>query len=571
MTGSLEMHPLFLSIGNINSHIRMAATSHAWQCVAFMPIPKFETHPDYQSILQARVWHKCVDLVTANLKRAANFSVYIPDPNGHIQYCFTPLAAWMADLPEQLMIACIAKSASPVSEASTKDFGDDVRHTPHTAKVTINHICELAKDANPWDLARFQKLAKLLLLSGVHLPFWRDWPFSDPHIFLVPEILHTLHKFFFNHILKWCKEVVGDKLDKRFKAQHKRIAARHFAGGVSHIKQMTGQEHRDIQRTLVAIIATAPGVEAGFLQAIQAMIDFIYQAQSPVHTESSVQKMEDALHKFHDYKHAIVDAGARKTQSGSVKTDFYIPKLELLQHFTTSIHHSGLPIQYTADVSKRLLCTHCKNPFQRTNKHGDFAEQVIHILDCEEMMRQYDLYMMLHTNDIPLVNAIEEEKEEVHMEDPTREWISRVLPSELRQISAPCTIHNHFSTGILSHNVQTALHVTASPDARNTTPDAIIGLYNLPDFSECYGEYLKHFVSPSNLSCIWHSFNHFFLYHKLRMQLRSTFHPSMVMPSQVVQAKPPSNEYPYRCCDAVLISSGDNGMYSHESWKCTNE
>ncbi|KAG8221598.1 hypothetical protein J3R82DRAFT_1852 [Butyriboletus roseoflavus] len=51
MTGGLEMHPLFLSISNIDFHIRMAATSHAWQYVAFMLIPKFETHSDYQSIL----------------------------------------------------------------------------------------------------------------------------------------------------------------------------------------------------------------------------------------------------------------------------------------------------------------------------------------------------------------------------------------------------------------------------------------------------------------------------------------------------------------------------------------
>ena len=72
------------------------------------------------------------------------------------------------------MIACVAKSASPVSEASTKDFGNDVHHAPRTAEVTINRIYELAKDMNPWDLTCFQKLAKLLLLSGVHLPFWRD-------------------------------------------------------------------------------------------------------------------------------------------------------------------------------------------------------------------------------------------------------------------------------------------------------------------------------------------------------------------------------------------------------------
>ncbi|KIM60591.1 hypothetical protein SCLCIDRAFT_94466, partial [Scleroderma citrinum Foug A] len=113
MTGGLEMHPLFISIGNIDSQVHMAATSHAWQCVAFMPIPKFEVHSYYQTILQTRIWHKCVDIVTQNLKHAAAKGTLMSDPRGHLCYCFTPLVAWTADLPEQLMIACVTKNVSP--------------------------------------------------------------------------------------------------------------------------------------------------------------------------------------------------------------------------------------------------------------------------------------------------------------------------------------------------------------------------------------------------------------------------------------------------------------------------
>jgi len=32
-TGGLEMHPLFLTTGNIQSDVRMKATSHAWNLV----------------------------------------------------------------------------------------------------------------------------------------------------------------------------------------------------------------------------------------------------------------------------------------------------------------------------------------------------------------------------------------------------------------------------------------------------------------------------------------------------------------------------------------------------------
>ena len=100
MTGGLEMHPLFVSIANIPGHIRMAASSYAWRCVAFMPIPKFDVPAANQAILQARIVHKCIDIVTEGLKRVTETGSFMVDPHGHLRYCFTPLAAWTADLPE---------------------------------------------------------------------------------------------------------------------------------------------------------------------------------------------------------------------------------------------------------------------------------------------------------------------------------------------------------------------------------------------------------------------------------------------------------------------------------------
>ena len=360
-TGGLEMHPLFITIGNIDSDVHMKATSHAWQCVAFIPMPKFETHPNYQTILQTCLWHKCVDLVFANLKNTARHGDLMVDPSGDIQHCFTPLVAWTVDLPEQLMIACISKNTSPVTEASIKQFGDGKHHALHAGEKTLERIFDTAQDVDPWNLDRFQKCTKALLLLGVHLPFWRDYLLSNPAIFLVPEVLHTLHKLFFDHILAWCKEVLGkDELDFRFKSAHKRVSMRQFSGGVSHVQQMTGREHRDIQRKIVPILAGAAPPD--FVAAVRCMIDFIYQAQSPVHSDTTIASMEAALDEFHARKTAIVEAGARKGKSG-IKTDFYIPKLELLQSFADAIRNSGAIIQYTADVSKRLLIMHCKQPF----------------------------------------------------------------------------------------------------------------------------------------------------------------------------------------------------------------
>ena len=283
------------------------------------------------------------------------------DPFSNIRYCFTPLIAWTADLPEQQMIACTSKNASPVTLATLKEFGDAERRPTRTRAHTLELIHNVGGNINPWLLNSFQKMAKTFLLSGVHLPFWRDWLHSEVSTLLIPEVLHTLHKLFFDHLLEWCKEVLGkDELDACYKVHHKCIGVRHFASGISKVKQMTGREHHDIQRTIVAMIASATPPE--MVQSIRALVDFIYLAQCHVHTELSIQRMEASLAEFHMTKAAIITAGARRGKN-TVKEDFNIPKLELLLSFAHAIRRSGGLIQYTADISEWLLITHCKTPF----------------------------------------------------------------------------------------------------------------------------------------------------------------------------------------------------------------
>ena len=162
-----------------------------------------------------------------------------------------PIVAWTADLPEQQMIACISKSASPVTEATHKQFGDTLCHLSHTGDLTLQCIDQAIQAVHPWNLNHFLRQVKELYLSGIFLPFWRNWLFANLSIFLLPKILDVCHKFFFDHVLPWCKGLLGDELDVQFECHHKHIAVRYFAGGVSHVKQLTAREHHDIQHTML--------------------------------------------------------------------------------------------------------------------------------------------------------------------------------------------------------------------------------------------------------------------------------------------------------------------------------
>ncbi|KAG1864380.1 hypothetical protein F4604DRAFT_1882085 [Suillus subluteus] len=529
ITGGLEMHPLFITIGNLDSEVRSKATLRAWRCIAYMPIAKFRVHPDYQGILQARLWHKCVDLVCANLKIAAKDGCFMPDPSRYIRYVFTPLVAHVCDLPEATMIAAV--------------------------------IYEISKEVDPWDLDKFQKAAKAAHLSGVHMPYWSDWMFACPSVFLAGEILHTCIKFFADHPLNWVKETVGKReLDARFMVQHKRVGTRHFTKGVTHVNQMTGREHRDIQRTIVASIA---GVAAPrFIRSIRALIEFIYLAQNPVHSPDSLHSMVQALSDFHAFKDAIVAAEARRGKKG-VKEDFFIPKLELLQSFRGTVERLGTLMQFSADMTERLLITHCKHLFERTNRRStDFTEQCVRILNRQESMELFNLYALFYSRGASLVNAIHIEDEEVTTVNPALSWVSRVLPDEAHSVHGPRPVRNHFLKGILSEDALTAFHLTSKPDFNALTPVSIQTKYSLLDFDHALSRFIDQLSLSTGEHTRWdHRYGRFRTWNKFRLQLHSAFQSRVIMPSRVVQAYPPSDAFPLGNCDTVLINvMGDDGQ-----------
>ncbi|KAG2087600.1 uncharacterized protein F5147DRAFT_781249 [Suillus discolor] len=400
ITGGLEMHPLFITIGNIDSEVHSKATLQAWRCIAFSD------------------------------------GCFMPDPSQYIRYIFTPLIAHVCDLPEASMIAAVSKNVSPITMVTQDKFGDGILYPPCTGKHTLQLIHEIAKEIDPWDLDKFQKAAKAAHLSGVHMPYWLDWSFSCPSVFLPGEVLHTLHKFFADHPLKWIKEIVGKtELDTHFITQHKWVGTHHFTKGITHVNQMTGCEHRHIQRTIVASISGA--APPRFVRAICALIDFFYYAQNPVHSPESLQSMVQALSDFHAFKDAIVEAEARRGKKGA-KEDFFIPKLELLQSFRGTIERLGTLMQFLADMTERLLITHCKDLFARTSRRvNDFTEQCVRILNRQESMELFNLYALITSHGASLVNAINLEDEEVTTVNPALSWISHILPDEAYSVHGP--------------------------------------------------------------------------------------------------------------------------------------
>ena len=89
---SREMHPVLLSIANIELSMHMKATSSSFVLTAYLPILKFinDTAP-VQAALAAQVYHLCLNIVTENLQHATCDGVNLTHPQCHVCICYTPL------------------------------------------------------------------------------------------------------------------------------------------------------------------------------------------------------------------------------------------------------------------------------------------------------------------------------------------------------------------------------------------------------------------------------------------------------------------------------------------------
>lgn len=282
MTGNRSAHPLLISLANIFMDFRNKASNHLFLLLALLPIPRY-THPTkkLRGVLESRLFHYCLDIVLAPLKKAAKIGIMMSDPLGCLRFCFTPLAAYIVDTPESALISGVAGKTSSVTMAYYKQFGDDFRHEPRTSSTTLAQLQAAESASHPWDLVRYVAEAMKFRLNGVHQPFWRDYPLSDPSIFLTSEPLHHWHRQFWDHDVKWCINALGNaEIDFRFSVLHQHTAYRHFKEGISSLKQVTGRDQRDIQRYIVAVSADA--LPSKFMIAIRSIMDFRYFAQSPL-------------------------------------------------------------------------------------------------------------------------------------------------------------------------------------------------------------------------------------------------------------------------------------------------
>ncbi|KAG2134508.1 hypothetical protein DEU56DRAFT_913696 [Suillus clintonianus] len=561
MTGDRVAHPLLVSLANVPMSTRLKTSSNSFVLTALLPVPKFlHKKKRMRGVLEDRLVHQCLDIVLEPLKQAAREGIMLSDPAGHSHYCFTPLASYIVDTPEAMMLATVGGKTSPVTMAMFKLFGDPFQHEPRTGSTMLAQLAAVRRKADPSDIESFFREAQKFRLNGVDKPFWQDWLFADLSHFLTPENLHHIHREFFDHDVKWIICVVKDaEIDFRFSALQPVTGFRHFHGGISKLKQVTGRAQRDIQRSIIAVSADA--VPSAVMTAVRALMDFRYLIQSPRINDRNVERISAALAEFHANKHAITAAGLRRGKGNKPIDNWYIPKIELMQNVAPSIRNTGVTMQWSADATEHAHITEIKDP-ARSSNNNNYDSQICRHLDRADKCRRFDLAtslldLTLQTNLDQHLN-VDDDTVDSDVDDdlPADLWSTVKCPGYARPITdyfAIAKVLQHREVGTVPLPLRTfvvgctAFHLAYSPSIRVISVNDAAIKFGLPDLRPAIADFLRREDT--------HGYHH--IWFKLRLQ-NTEFHDiTNVQPAQTLNCAPPSDIWSFGRYDTVIVNNED--------------
>ncbi|KAF6753796.1 hypothetical protein DFP72DRAFT_813711, partial [Ephemerocybe angulata] len=373
-TGDIEYYPLYLSIGNVHNGVRRAHRN-AVVPIAFLAIPKGERKYDNDADFRRfkrQLYHSTISAIFTSIKPHMSTPVVRRCPDGHFRRVIYDFASFIADYPEQVLLAGIVQGWCPRCTAQPSNI--DGSAGPRT-----NELVDSLLNVDP-ELSTYQTLWDEYGLDTSVIPFTRDFPRADIYKMITSDLLHQAIKGTFkDHLVTWVEQYLNatyekskanaimDEIDRRLGAVPAFSGLRRFKQG-RRFKQWTGDDSKALMKIYLCAIKGL--VPPEIVHCIAAFLDFCYLVRRNDIDSDTLIEIQKALRRFHQHREFFQKSGVRST-------GFSLPRQHSLVHYCDNIRDFGAPNGLCSSITESRHITAVKKPWRRSNRYEALGQMLL--------------------------------------------------------------------------------------------------------------------------------------------------------------------------------------------------
>ncbi|KAJ6523207.1 hypothetical protein B0H19DRAFT_1277074 [Mycena capillaripes] len=507
-TGNTEFYPFYAGIGNVYNSTRRAHRE-ALSVAAFLSIPK--TTRQYAGSKEFRkfrrqLFHSSIRRILEPLKPYMTKCRITRCADGHFRRAIYGLGPYIADYPEQALLACIVQGYCPrcLSPAHDLDRASARRCAEHTDALL--------------DGCTLKELWDDFGIVGDIIPFTADFPRADIHELISVDLLHQIVKGTFkDHIVDWVVEYIETVHDK---AEAERILAdidrriaitppfpglRHFPVGRG-FKQWTGNDSKGLMK--VYLPAIAGHVPSQMVHAVASITEFCYLVRRSVIDEDTLLAVDTTVDLFHT---------AREIFRVVRPDGFSLPRQHSMVHYRPSMQAFAAPNGLCSSITESKHIKAVKRPYRRSSRNKPLSQILLTNQRLDKLAAaRVDFtargmmdgaLIPLPLSLIPEVPPIEPENlddDQIDQGDvPGPTCLGEVKLAKTYVRKVPRDVHQlarHIGQPRLHELIRRFLFDQLHPDA--PTPGGRVPISDCPDFSErvfMYNSARAVFYAPSDV------------------------------------------------------------------------